>query len=303
MTPMKLDQPVWRSLLYVPANNPRFIDKAHTRQADGIILDLEDAVPATERDRAREALSDAARSVGQSGADVLVRVNSTWDDWPADLEAAVLDHVDAIILTKVESAEGILERVEKISTLEEKRGISPGKTRLFVLAETPQSIFRLEEIAKAHERIVAMGLGGEDFSAAVGSQPGPDTLALPKQLMLYAARAAGISPLGLIGTVADYKDLESVREVALNSRRFGFDGASCIHPGNVPVLNEAFAPSQVEISEARRVVDAYEEALDRGVGAITIDGWMIDVPVAERARKVIARADAIAAREARTRAD
>jgi len=283
------ENPVWRSLLFVPGNNQKFIDKAHQRGADAIIVDLEDSVPTTERDTARAMVADSAGLVRRGGADVLVRINSTFDDWPADLDAAVVPGVDALMLTKVESAESVHERVERIA----------GAIRLVVLAETPAAIFRLEEIARSHERLVAMGLGGEDFAASVGSEPGPDTLALPKQLMLYAARAAGLSPIGLMGTVADYKDLEAVRTAALTSRRFGIDGATCIHPSNVPILNEAFAPSEVEIGEARRIVDAYDEALDRGIGAITVDGWMIDVPVAERARKVLARAQAISEREAR----
>jgi len=293
------ENPVWRSLLYVPGNNQKFIDKAHQRGADAIIVDLEDSVPATERDAARAMVADSAGLVRRGGADVLVRINSTFDDWPADLDAAVVPGVDALMLTKVESAESVHERVERIEALEAERGLEPGGIRLVVLAETPAAIFRLDKIARAHERMVAMGLGGEDFAASVGSEPGPDTLALPKQLVLYAARAAGLSPIGLMGTVADYKDLEAVRAVAITARRYGFDGAACIHPSNVAILNEAFAPSEVEIGEARRIVEAYDEALDRGIGAITVDGWMIDVPVAERARKVLARAQAIANREAR----
>lgn len=286
-------------MLYVPGNNQKFIDKAHLRGADAVIIDFEDSVPATQRDVARNMAADAALSVRSGGADVLVRINSTFDDWPADLDAAVVPGVDAILLTKVESAESVHERAEKIESLEVERGLEVGAIRLVVLAETPAAIFRLDEIARAHDRMVAMGLGGEDFAASVGSEPGPDTLALPKQLVLYAARAAGLSPMGLMGTVADYKDLDAVRNVAVTARRFGFDGASCIHPSNVPVLNEAFAPSEIEVTEARRIVEAYEEAIDRGIGAITVDGWMIDVPVAERARRTLARAEAIAAREAR----
>ncbi len=293
------DNPVWRSLLYVPGNNQKFIDKAHLRGADAVIIDFEDSVPATQRDVARSMVAESALAVRSGGADVLVRINSTFDDWPADLDAAVVPGVDAILLTKVESAQAVHERVEKIEALEAERGLESGAIRLVVLAETPAAIFRLDEIARAHDRMVAMGLGGEDFAASVGSEPGPDTLALPKQLVLYAARAAGLSPIGLMGTVADYKDLDAVRDVAVTARRFGFDGAACIHPSNVPILNEAFAPSEIEVNEARRIVEAYDEALDRGIGAITVDGWMIDVPVAQRARRTLERAQAIAAREAR----
>ncbi len=293
--------PVWRSLLYVPANNPVFVAKAHTRDADGIILDLEDSVPPAERPGARRGLAQAAQSVRRRGADVLVRVNSTDDAWPLDFDAAVVPGVDALMLTKVESAREIQQRVERIVKLEASRGLAPGSVSLFVLAETPAAMFKLEEIARADERIVAMGLGSEDFAAAVCSQPGPDTLALPKQLVLYAARAAGISPMGLMGTVADYKDLDAVRLAATTARRFGFDGASCIHPSNVPVLNAAFSPTKEAVDDAERIVAAYKQALARGTGAITVAETMIDVPVAERAQNVLRRAAAITARESRTR--
>ncbi len=129
--------------------------------------------------------------------------------------------------------------------------------------------------------------------------PDPETLFLPKVLTMYAARAAGIMPLGMLGTVADFKDLDVVRETVRRSRRFGFEGASCIHPSVVPVLNQEMRHSPQEVDQAERIVSEYAEAEKSGLGAITVDGKMIDVPVAERAAALLARNRAIEEKEKR----
>ena len=134
---------------------------------------------------------------------------------------------------------------------------------------------------------------------SAGILPEDEGLFMPKQMAAFAARAAGIMPLGFIGTVAEYHDLDGFRQTIRRSRRLGFIGASVIHPSQVPILNEEFRASPAEIDHARRVVAAYDEALAGGVGAVTVDGKMIDVPVVERARVLLEREAAIAAREAR----
>jgi len=288
---------VWRSLLYVPANNQRFIDKAHTRGADAIILDLEDSVPATERDRARSMLADSVSKAGQNGADVLVRINRPEADATADLEAAVIPGVTALLLTKVDDAAHVHRLADAVEKLESERAMAPGQMRFVVMVESPAALFKAQEIAASHPRNTAAFLGGEDFATAAGMTPDPETLFLPKMTVLFAARAAGITPLGMIGTVADYKNLSAVRENIRRSRKFGFEGASCIHPSVVPLLNEELAPSRQEVDNAERVVEAYAQAEKEGLGAITIDGMMVDVPVAERARKVLVRHAAIQKRE------
>lgn len=288
---------VWRSLLYVPANNERFIAKAHTRGADGLILDLEDSVPRAERDRARAMLKESAASAGQGGADVLVRINRPDSEAALDLEAAVIPEVRALMLPKVDSAGHVLAVAARVEALETDRGMAPGAVRLVVMVESPAALFRAAEIAAAHPRNAAAFLGGEDFAAAAGFEPDPETLFLPKIWVLFAARAAGIMPLGMIGTVADYGDLDAVRETVRRSRRFGFEGASCIHPIVVPVLNEEMAPSAEEVASARRIVEAYRAAEKEGLGAIAVDGKMVDVPVAERAEALLRRHAAIEARE------
>ncbi len=290
---------VWRSLLYVPANNQRFIDKAHTRGADAIILDLEDSVPAAERDRARAMLADSAAKARQLGADVVVRVNRPDPEAASDLDAAVIEGVDALMLPKVDDAAHVQAIADVVEGLERERGMEPGGIRFVVMVESPAALFKAAEIAAAHPRNTAAFLGGEDFATAAGMVPDPDTLFLPKMMTMFAARAAGITPLGMFGTVADYQDLESVRENIRRSRRFGFEGASCIHPSVVPVLNQEMAPSAEEVGQAGRIVVAYAEAEQEGLGAITVDGMMVDVPVARRAEALLKRHAAIQIREKR----
>jgi citrate lyase subunit beta/citryl-CoA lyase len=157
------------------------------------------------------------------------------------------------------------------------------------------------EIARAHPRLCALNLGAEDFALSAGILPDAEGLFMPKQMAVFAARAAGIMPLGFIGTVAEFHDLDGFGQTIRRSRRLGFIGASVIHPSQIPILNEEFRSGPEEVDHARRVVTAYDKALAEGVGAVTVDGKMIDVPVVERARLVIEREEAIAAREARMR--
>ena len=294
--------PVWRSMLYVPSNVDRFIDGAQRRGADAIIVDLEDSVPKAERPQARRNLQTTATKVARGGDDVVVRINRPWRETMLDLEAAVLPNVQALALTKVDSADHVRLIAEVVNELEAERGMPHGAIQFLVLIETAAAFFRIQEIAAADPRIVAMTLGGEDFALSVGMIPNADGLFMPKQQLAIAARADGIMPLGFIGTVADYDDLDAFRLTVQRSRRIGFLGASVIHPSQVAILNEEFRPSAAEIDHGRRVVAAYDKALSEGVGAVTVDGKMIDVPIVERARILVEREEAIAAREARMQA-
>ena len=291
--------PLWRSLLYVPANVERFIDGAHRRGADAIILDLEDSVPDGERPQARRSLVASAEKVARGGADVVVRINRPWRQTMLDLEAAVSPRVQALAITKVDSADHVRLVAEVVGELEAERGMAIGATQFIVMIESAAAFFRMGEIAPADRRIVAMTLGAEDFCLSVGMVPDADGLLFPKQQLAIAARAAGIMPLGFVGTVADYKDLDAFRAAVVRARRLGFLGASVIHPSQVPILNTEFAPSADEVDAARHIVAAYHEATAAGRGSIAIDGKMIDVPVVERAQATLARHTAVERREVR----
>jgi len=294
--------PVWRSMLFVPVTAQRFVDGAAKRGADAIILDLEDAVAASEKERARTLVPEAAQIVSRGGADVVVRINRPMRMTVRDLEAAIGSGVYAVALPKAESPEHVQLVAEMIDEIEAERGMAIGTTKMLAMVETASAFFRIHEIAKAHPRLVGLNLGAEDFALSAGMLPEAEGLFMPKQMCVFAARGAGIMPMGFVGTVADFSDLDGFRETVRRSRRLGFVGASVIHPSQVQILNEEFRPGAEEVEHARRVVGAYDKALAEGVGAVTVDGKMIDVPVVERAKHLLQREAAIAAREARKQA-
>jgi citrate lyase subunit beta/citryl-CoA lyase len=291
MSQPRPDLPAWRSLLFVPVIREKFVANAHARGADAIILDLEDSVPEAEKDRARGLVPAAAKEVGKSGADVLVRINRPWHQAFRDVEASVGPQVMALMCPKVESAEHLIVVAEMLDTIEARLGMPTGQTKLVALIETADAYFRAREIAKATPRLVAVTLGAEDFALSVGMEPNGETLQAPKQTVIIAARAAGILPLGFMGTVADFGDLDAFRRTVRRSRSFGFAGATCIHPSQLPILNEEYGASTEEVDHARRMIAAYDEAMAKGLGAVTFEGKMIDVPVVERAKALLKRAE------------
>jgi citrate lyase subunit beta / citryl-CoA lyase len=297
---MKPELPVWRSLLYVPVNVEKFIEKAHTRGADVIQLDLEDAVPPAEKEKARTLVEKNAARVRKGGADVVVRINQPLSLAVRDLEHSVLPDVDGIAITKTDSASHVRLLDQLVTELEHKRGMKAGHTKFIVMIETTDAFTRIDEIPRASSRVVAMNIGGEDFALDMEAQPDGDVLLHPKQRMIIAARAAGVMPLGFIGTVADFSDWEKFRLMVRRARRFGFDGAGCIHPGQVKIVNEEYTPSEEEVAYARKVIKMDKEAQAAGRGSFQIDGKMIDIPVVVRAERLVRRYDAIKRREAKT---
>jgi citrate lyase subunit beta/citryl-CoA lyase len=297
---MKPDLPVWRSLLYVPVNVEKFVEKAHTRGADVLQLDLEDAVPPAEKENARTLVEKNAARVRRGGADVVVRINQPLSLAVRDLEHSVCPDVDGIAITKADSASHVRLLDQLVTGLEEKRGMKVGHTKFIVMIETADAFTRIDEIPRASPRVVAMNIGGEDFALDMEAQPDGDVLLHPKQRMIIAARAAGVMPLGFIGTVADFSDWEKFRLMVRRARRFGFDGAGCIHPGQVKIVNEEYTPSAEEVAYARKVIQVDKEAAAAGRGSFQIDGKMIDIPVVVRAERLIRRYEAIKEREART---
>ncbi|MBZ9798574.1 MULTISPECIES: CoA ester lyase [Mesorhizobium] len=279
--------PRWRSLLFVPVHVPRFVETAHERGADGVILDLEDSVPQDRKGESRQQLPECVAEVGRKGASVLVRVNHGLRALAADLDAAVMAGVDALVLPKTDSAEWVIEIANAVSELERERNLPQGGIRFLAQIETPGALQRLAAIASAHPRMVAMALGPEDFSAAVGGAPGFDLLLTPNLSVLFAARAAGLLPLGFIGSIGEFSDTHKLREAAVRARRLGFAGALAIHPTQVAIFNEAFSPSAQELEWAHKVVAAANDAATRGLSAFSLNGKMIDPPVVRRAHEIL----------------
>ena len=274
-----------RSLLYVPAHQERFVAKAHERGADAIILDLEDAVPPADKPAARAALASAVPAVTRNGALAFVRINAGDD---ADAEAACRAGAYGLLLPKSRDPETLRRLAARLDTVERDAGREP--VRLVPMIEDPGAVFDARAIGGATPRVLAMMTGGEDMATALGAEPSPEALRFPKMMVHLAAKAVGVLSLGLIRTVADYRDTEAVARAAREARELGFDGASCVHPSSVPILNAAFAPSAEEIERARRMIALAEDAAREGKGAFVLDGKMVDEPVVARAKALLARA-------------
>jgi citrate lyase subunit beta/citryl-CoA lyase len=270
-----------RSLLYVPANSERFIAKAHERGADAIILDLEDAVAPADKPAARAALASAVPWVGRNGAKVFVRINAEPELLPGDAAAACRAGAYGLYVPKVRSAQALADLGAFLEPIEAELG---REVMAFVaIIEDPGAVLDARSIARA-PRLLSLSVGGEDLALQLNGEPTPEVLRFPKLLVHYAAKAEGLLSFGLLQSTADYADAATVTASALEARRHGFDGASCIHPAVVPLLNAAFAPSAEELAWARRVVDA---AADQD-GAFVVDGRMVDAPIVARAHHILA---------------
>jgi citrate lyase subunit beta/citryl-CoA lyase len=290
---MRPPSPVWRSILYVPGNVPKFIDKAHERGADCILVDLEDSVTVAEKPTARAMLPETMKKVVRGGADVAVRINRPMRLAIPDIEAAVRPGLSALFVTKTEGVQHLRLLDEAVSEMERERGMPAGSVGFGAMIEHPRALAELNDIAERGPRVIAMMLGGEDFALETGSVPSDESLELPKRLVAFAAQAHGVAMIGILGTVADYSDPAAYKKSAERARRFGFSGGTCVHPGLVQALNEAFTPSADDVAYAKKLIAADEKAAAAGRGSFTVDGKMIDIPVIDRARRLIARYDAI----------
>jgi citrate lyase subunit beta/citryl-CoA lyase len=277
-----------RSLLYVPASSPRFLAKAHERGADAIILDLEDAVAPAQKDAARQRLGEAVVMVRRNGAAVFVRINSELDRVRLDAEAACLAGADGLMMPKTRLPSAVAALADFLSGVETTAG--RGAMLLVPMIEDPGAVLDARAIAMASPRVLALMTGGEDLATALGAEPSPDVLRVPKLMVHLAAKAAGVRSFGLLRTVADYNDLDGIAQSAAEARRHGFDGASCVHPDVVPILNRAFSPSEAELAKTRALIAAAEKAAAEGVGAFEFEGRMVDEPVVKRARALIEKA-------------
>lgn len=276
-----------RSLLYVPAHLDRFIDKAHQRGADAIILDLEDSVPAVSKPGAREALADSVRKTGRSSATIFVRINSETDLQFDDAAAACKAGAHGLVIPKVKTLEGLERLATHLAPLEHELGRDP--MPFIGLIEDPGTVFDARMVA-AHIRVLGLALGSEDFAMMMGAEPTPDVLRLPKLLVHMAAKAHGKLSFGLLRSIADYADSGAMQTATTEAKTFGFDGATCIHPSAIPFVNTGFSPTEAECDWARRMLAEADKAATKNRAAFAFEGRMVDAPVLSRARAILAKA-------------
>lgn len=277
------DAPLLRSFLFAPAADEKLVASAAARSCDAVILDLEDGTHPSLRSAARQGLESAYGRLKAAGKTVAVRINGDLLTAVTDLRAAVRPGLDLLVCPKVEHARDVQLLAVAVSALEDEHGVPRGHVRLLLQIESAQALPRLHDIAAADPRVMGMMLGSEDFSLDCGGLPTPDALLAPSLMVLYAARAAGIQPIGFVGSIADLGSADDFKATVERARALGFRGAVVVHPRFLDVVNACYTPDAGQIARAQRVVDAFEAAYARGLGAIRVDGSMVDKPVYRRA--------------------
>ena len=285
-----------RSLHFVPGGQQRMLEKSLTLPADGLILDLEDAVPPERKAETRPIVCEWLRR-DFGGRERWVRMNPISTGLAqADLAETIAGRPDGYVVPKPRHAGDVREIAQILDGLEHRHGISPGRMRLLPIAtETPEGLLNIREVAAASPRIVAISWGIEDLGAAMGLPRVRDAqgkyLDIPRYartMCAIAASAAGVDALDTVYT--DIADLEGLRRECEDGVAMGFSGKISIHPGQIAVINEAFTPDKALVAEARELVALFEEHRARGAYAFRFKGQMVDAPHLTRAHKLIERA-------------
>jgi len=280
--------PLFRTLLFAPGNHPRKVEKCLGLAADVVILDLEDAVAIAEKEVTRSVVVDALANRPHR-ARGYVRVNAV--DTPycwRDLQAVVTPGVDGIVLPKLESASDLCTVEWVVSQLERERAMAAGAFDILPIIETGKGMAAVASICGAGTRVRRLSFGAGDYTLDMGLRwtDGERELDQARSALALASRSAGIEPP--IDTVFIHIGrLDSLRRSAELARDFGFQGKLCIHPEQVGPVNEAFSPTAEEVAQARRHLEAFREAEARGSASIQVDGYFIDYPIVEKARRVI----------------
>jgi citrate lyase subunit beta/citryl-CoA lyase len=282
---------VRRSRLYLPGNEPKFMVNAGIHKADAVILDLEDSVHPAEKDTARLLVRNALRTIDFMGAERMVRINQL-PMGMKDLDDLIPESPDLILIPKVESAEQVQKIDKYIRAIQKrtKRAERAHTVWLMPILESALGIERAFEIASATESVVALTIGLEDYTADMGvkkTKEGAETL-FARQRLVNAARAAGVQAIDSV--FGDVGDMEGLRGWGEKSRAMGYEGMGCIHPRQIRVIHEAYAPTAEEIGKALAIVAAFEVAQAKGLGVVSLGTRMIDPPVVLRAQRVVAAA-------------
>lgn len=273
----------YRSVLYIPASNTRAMEKAKTLSVDAIIFDLEDAVAPAEKDNARALLAEALETCDYGNRMRIVRINALSTEWGQADAAAVKDmKCDAVLLPKVESATQ-LDALQAIT----------GDLPIWAMMETPLGMLKAHDIAQ-HDRLKGMVMGTNDLAKELQTRFRPDRLPMQAGLGLCLLAAKAEDVVIVDGVYNAFKDVDGLKIECEQGRDMGFDGKTLIHPAQIDVANESFAPSDAEIDLSRRQIEAYEQAEKDGSGVAVVDGKIVENLHVVTAREILAKADAIA---------
>lgn len=274
-----------RTRLYLPGNTPKLFINAGLHQADGIILDLEDSVAPSKKEEARLLVRNALRQNNFHGAERMVRINQL-PQGLTDLRYVIPHHVNMILIPKCESAQQVREIDRGIQEIRQEQQLDY-PVYLMPIIESALGVMQAYEIATASDNLVAMAIGLEDYTADLGTQrttEGKESY-FARSMLVNAARAAGIQPIDSV--YSDVGDQEGLGNFVRESKLLGFEGMGCIHPRQVAIIHAALAPDESEIEKAKRIVNAYFIAEEKGLGAVALGSKMIDPPVVKRARRTI----------------
>jgi citrate lyase subunit beta/citryl-CoA lyase len=273
------------SRLYLPGNSPSLMINAGIHRPDGIILDLEDAVAPDKKDEARYLVRNALCGIDFYGAERMVRINQG-DRGIKDLEYLIPYNVNLILLPKCENPEQLLAVNEKIDSIRKTHKID-NPVWIMPIIESALGVINAYQIASCADNVVSLAIGLEDYTADLGTRrtiEGTESF-FARSMVVNAARAAGIQPIDSV--FSDVGDMEGLRQNVLRSKSLGFDGMGCIHPRQIVVIHDAFAPTPDEIDKAKKIVFAFHKATEQGLGVVALGTKMIDPPVVKRALNTI----------------
>jgi citrate lyase subunit beta/citryl-CoA lyase len=287
-----------KTLLFVPGNQPKMLQKAVGFETRWLIPDLEDSVPATEKQSARTIVAEHIPVLAAAGKLLAPRVNSMSSGLAAeDIEAVISNDIVGISIGKIGTVEEVEELEVIVAAAEKRAGVEVGRTTILPWLETAEAVINAYQICKASDRIRWTAFGAEDFSADMGISRSVDAtetnpltaaepgLAYPRSAVAIAARAAGVHALDTPFT--KFRDPEGLKNDALLAKSIGYKGKLAIHPSQVEVIESVFMPTQSEIERAKRVIEVASDAEEQGRGSISLDGEMIDMPVILRAQNVL----------------
>ena len=280
-----------RSMLFVPGSNAAMISNTFIYKPDAIMFDLEDAVALKEKDSARILVAHALQHPLYQEIETVVRVNPLDSEFGlADLNAVVRAGVDVVRMPKTETAQDVIDMDREITKIEKACGREVGSTKMLAAIESPLGITQANQIATASNRLIGIALGAEDYVRNLKTERSPEGIELlfARCSILQAARAAGIQAFDTVYSNANNEE-GFLAEAAL-IKQLGFDGKSLINPRQIELLHNLFAPTQKDVDQARRIIDAAEEAERNGLGVVSLNGKMIDAPIIDRAKIVLERA-------------
>ena len=281
----------YRSLLFIPGNRESMLEKASRSNPDAFVPDLEDSVPPEEKDNARALVAPHLPRLAATGIPVVPRLNGVDSEHlPADITAIVSEHIHGVSIGKIDSVSQIRWIDAELARAEDARGLTNGVTRLVPWIETAAAVLECREICLASGRVEAIAFGAEDLTLDMGIERTPEEseVSVARALVCLAAAAARLPALDT--PFFEFRDSEALKRNSISSKRQGFSGRFAIHPAQLETIVEVFSPSEEEIAEAQRILAAFDQAVSEGRGSTSLDGRVVDVPVAARARALLRRA-------------